>query len=125
MIEAEPLSDRWAVQFTNGVHRGYADTSKNGVGGAAGMRPHELLEAALASCLAISARLVLEGEGVQDVPVHSGVEVEREPQFTRFRCTVGVDTDDEQRRELVRNRLAASPVRTTLSKPLQFELNVD
>lgn len=56
-IRAQAMPEPWRVRFTNGVHTATADTHKNGVGGGAGLRPHELLEAALASCMTITARM--------------------------------------------------------------------
>lgn len=49
MIEATALPVAWQVSFRAGKKEGRADTVKDGTGGSAGMRPHELLEASLAT----------------------------------------------------------------------------
>jgi hypothetical protein len=54
-ISAQALATRWQAQYASGDHSGIADTFKLGTGGSAGLRPYELLEAALASCMIISA----------------------------------------------------------------------
>jgi hypothetical protein len=42
MIEATALPAAWQVRFRAGDSEGRADTVKDGTGGSAGMRPHEL-----------------------------------------------------------------------------------
>jgi putative redox protein len=56
-----------------------ADTFKNGTGGSAGMRPHELLEASLATCMTISARMALADLGLPggEASVRVRVRLER------------------------------------------------
>ncbi|MDL4773383.1 MULTISPECIES: OsmC family protein [Thermomonosporaceae] len=53
------MTTPYQVQFRAGQNAGLADTVKDEVGGSVGLRPHELLEAALASCMTISARMEL------------------------------------------------------------------
>ena len=84
-ISAQALATRWQGQYASGDHSGIADTFKLGTGGSAGPRPHELLEAALASCMIISARMELAEQGLDDAGVGVAVEVEREEALSRFR----------------------------------------
>jgi putative redox protein len=44
-----PRPAAWQVRFLAGANEGRADTVKDGTGGSAGMQPHELLEASLAT----------------------------------------------------------------------------
>src|SRR6185437_5638480 len=78
MIEATALPAAWQVSFRAGDNEGLADTVKNGAGGSAGMRPHELLEASLATCMTISARMTLSDLGIADGEVRVRVHLERE-----------------------------------------------
>ena len=123
MIEATTLPAAWQVSFRAGDNEGLADTVKNGAGGSAGMRPHELLEASLATCMTISARMALAdldlpcGEASVRVRVH----LEREESATRFRYELALDPRLEPHRAAVMNRIERSPVRATLSKQLIFE----
>ncbi|MFO7252818.1 MAG: OsmC family protein [Actinomycetes bacterium] len=121
MIEATALATPWQVRFRSGTHEGVADTCKDGVGGAAGLRPHELLEAALASCMTITARQALAELGEPDAEVSVRVHVDRAPSVTRFRYELILDPAHERHRPVIMGRLATSPVRTTLSNLLVFE----
>ncbi len=123
MIEAMALPAAWQVRFRAGENEGVADTVKNGAGGAAGMRPHELLEAALGTCMTISARMALADLGLVHGEASVGVRVhlEREESATRFRYELALDPALEPHRLAVTERIERSPVRATLSKQLIFE----
>lgn len=121
MVEAEALPAPWQVRFQAGGNEGRADTLKEGVGGSVGMRPHELLEASLATCMTISARMALADAGITDAEVSVRVHLEREESTTRFRYELALDPALEAHRPAVVARIESSPVRTSLSKPLVFE----
>ncbi len=55
MIECRSDEARYKTIFTNGIHETCADTTADKGGGNAGFRPHDLMEAALASCLNMSS----------------------------------------------------------------------
>ncbi|MFF2809126.1 OsmC family protein [Streptomyces sp. NPDC058000] len=121
MVEAVALPTPWQVKFRAGDNEGRADTLKEGMGGSAGMRPHELLEASLATCMTISARMALADLGVTEGDVSVRVHLERGESATRFRYELALDPALEVHRPAIAERLACSPVRSTLSKPLVFE----
>ncbi|HEX3923438.1 MAG TPA: OsmC family protein [Streptosporangiaceae bacterium] len=121
MIEATALPEAWQVRFRAGGNEGRADTVKDGAGGSAGMRPHELLEASLATCMAIAARMALADLGVTDGEVGVRLHLEREEPATRFRYELILDPALEPHRTAVMERIERSPVRATLSKQLIFE----
>ncbi|GAA1566642.1 hypothetical protein GCM10009804_24190 [Kribbella hippodromi] len=121
MVEAVALTQPWQVRFRAAGNEGVADTQKNGIGGTAGLRPHELLEAALATCLTISGRMFLTELGVDDEHLKVSVDLGREETVTRFRYQVELGPAAEPHREAVLARLEASPVRRTLTKTLVFE----
>jgi putative redox protein len=85
------------------------------------LRPHELLEASVATCMAISARMALADLGVPDGEVRVRVHLERERSASRFRYELVLDPALEPHRPAVTERLERSPVRSTLSQPLIFE----
>ncbi|WP_158896257.1 OsmC family protein [Amycolatopsis anabasis] len=120
MVEAVALPTPWQVRFGAGGNEGTADTRKGDVGGSAGLRPHELLEASLATCMTISARMALTDLGITDAGVQVRVELEREESTTRFRYELVLDPELEVHRPALLERLARSPVLSTLSKPLVF-----
>jgi putative redox protein len=121
MVEAVSLPAPWQVRFQAGANEGIADTLKAGVGGSAGMRPHELLEASLAACMTISARMALAELGIADDGVRVRVHLDRQEQATVFRYELLLAPELEAHRHAVAERVACSPVRSTLSKLLIFE----
>ncbi len=121
MIEATALPAAWQVRFRAGENEGLADTVKGGTGGSAGMRPHELLEAALATCMTISARMALADLGIADGDVSVRVHLERGESATRFRYELALGPALEPHRPAVMERIECSPVRATLSRQLIFE----
>jgi putative redox protein len=121
VVEANSLPTPWQVEFRAGSHRGRADTVKNGVGGTDGLRPHELLDAAFASCLTISAGMALADLGCPDSDVTVHLMLDRGESTTRFRYRVDLGPEAEPYRQAVMDRLLCSPVRATLSRELTFE----
>ena len=126
MIEATALPAAWQVRFRAGDNEGHADTVKGGTGGSTGMRPHELLEASLATCMTISARMALADLGSAhlgsaDGEVRVRVHLERERSATRIRYELVLDPALEPHRPAVTEAIERSPVRSTLSQPLIFE----
>ena len=80
-----------------------ADTIKLGRGGEQGLRPHELLEAAVAACMNIGVRLEAEALGLPPVEVWTTVRLDRSrPGIAsyRFRCRIEGENDPNQRAAL-------------------------
>lgn len=98
-----------------------ADTSPP-AGKGAGFRPHELLEAALASCTAITLRMLADARGLALEAVIVSVKLDRSnPEETTFRTHVDLKGElSEGERELLLSGVQACPVRRTLSKRLSF-----
>ncbi len=117
-VMATVLEKPYQTRFTARAHAGLADTHKGGVGGAAGMRPHELLEAALATCMAMTARMATEAVGLADPRATVSVRLERCPSSTTITCRLTVDSrlDDAQRAAVIA-RVERSPVIGTLRLP--------
>ncbi|MCL2781464.1 MAG: OsmC family protein [Actinomycetia bacterium] len=120
-VRAHALPVPWQARYAAGANSGVADTIKAGVGGSAGCRPHELLEAALATCMTITARMELRERGVDDAGVAVTVTLEREPMTSRFHYSLELPVALEPQRAAIAARLERSPVRTTLSRALTFE----
>jgi putative redox protein len=123
VIEATALPPAWQVRFRAGDNEGLADTVKDGTGGSAGMRPHELLEAALATCMTISARMELADLGLThgEASLRVRVHLEREESATKFRYELVLGPALVPHRPAIMERIERSPVRATLSKQLIFE----
>ncbi|KVV38244.1 peroxiredoxin [Burkholderia ubonensis] len=114
----------YGVALTSGRHRIVADTCKNGIGGDAGMRPHELLECALAACICMSIGMAADRAGIALPAATVDVTVARHDAATRFDVSVRFDAmlRDEER-ELVRAAALASPIARTLGKPVRVVLS--
>ena len=118
-VTATVLDEPYQTRFTAGAHTGPADTRKDGVGGAAGMRPQALLEAARPTCMARTARMATEALGLADPRATVGVRLERCPTSTimRYRLTVDPRLDDAQCADVIA-RVERSPVSGTLRRPV-------
>lgn len=92
-------------------------------GAGEGFRPHELLEAALASCTAITLRLVAEARGIPLRYVKVTIDLDRaDPAKSVFRAQIEFDdqvTESDRKTLMAAARLC--PVRKTLSKPIAFD----
>lgn len=122
MIESRPLHEPYGVEYRAGEHVGRADTVKSGRGGASGLRPHELLEAALASCMTITARMAADDLGLSADGIRVRVELERGEGTSLFRYQLQLPEGlSRSQMEAVRARVEDSPVRRTLSADLRFE----
>lgn len=92
-------------------------------GAGEGFRPHELLEAALASCTAITLRLVAEERGIPLRYVNVKIDLDRtNPEKSIFRAQIEFDdlvTEADRKTLIAAARLC--PVRKTLSKSIAFD----
>jgi putative redox protein len=121
MVTARTLPSPYQVEYQAGPHTGRADTVKDGRGGGTAPRPHELLEAALAACVTMTARMALDELGHPGVAVTARVDLDRQEEATRFRYRLAFDPPPPAGvRAAVLHRVERSPVRRTLSKPLSF-----
>ena len=99
-----------------------ADTTPpNGAG--EGFRPHEFLEAALASCTAITLRLVAKERGIPLKHVNVKINLDRTDATKSVFCSE-IEFDDEVTEADRKTLMAAArlcPVRKTLSEEIAFE----
>jgi len=127
MIHADSQPDPFLTRFTNGDQIASSDTTVDKGGGSRGFRPHELLEAALATCMNMTLRMSAQKLDLPLSGASVSVSLNREqpesPTFV-YRIQLHGSLTDEQRRELLA-RVENCPVRTTLSKGLRFEAETD
>lgn len=74
MIRSSTRDTSLRVGFSNGEHSGVADVPRERGGEGSGFGPHELLEAALATCMTITAKKSATENGI---PLESAVAVVR------------------------------------------------
>jgi putative redox protein len=122
MIKATSKTKPYQVQFTNGKHSALADTIKDKGGGEAGFRPHELLEAALAACMNMTATMYASKHAIPLRQVVTKVSLHRSgDEQVVFKCVVelkGRLTAEQKEATLASAR--ACPVRKTLLRGAKF-----
>lgn len=125
MIVSTSEAPPYKTIFSDGVHQGISDTTPDKGGGNAGFRPHDLLEAALATCVNMTVRMYADSRSIALAGVRTKVNLDRsDPQAAVFRYEVELDGDlTESDRENLLRAAAACPVRRTLSRAIRFESN--
>ncbi len=111
--------DTW---FTNGKHEGHSDAPVEKGGADADFGPHELLEAALASCLNIWIRVSAQTHNIPLTGVVTEVTLElQNPGEAVFRYALELKghLTEEQRWELIQ-AAQSCPVHQTLAGKISF-----
>ena len=122
MIKATSQAQPYQVQFSDGKHAALADTTADKGGGGAGFRPHELLEAALATCMNMSASMYAAEHGIPLRQAVTRVSLDRSgSDAVTFACSVDLlgELDVEQKAAIMA-ALRVCPVRQTLSRGVRF-----
>lgn len=105
MATATSTDTRYLTLLEAGGYEIATDSEFNSVGGTAGVRPHDLLDGALASCIAMTIRMAADGRGTKLTGVTVDVTHEdNEPLAATFHCTVALEGDlsDKERAGLIR-----------------------
>lgn len=120
MVTATRLGKPYCVEIGNGRSVVRSDTHKDGQGGDAGMRPHELLESALAACVCMSIDLAARRAGATLPACTADVAVDRLDHETGFDIALRFAAPlSHAQQTLVRDAVRASPVARTLGKPIR------
>lgn len=123
MIRADNMRRNYLTELTNGEHVAQSDTTLDKGGSNLGFRPHELLEAALASCMNMTLRMAAAEQGISLSTLSVTVSLNRtNPEKPTFEYQVQFrDALSNVQRERLLASVANSPVRNTLSKALHFK----
>src|SRR4051794_27220970 len=108
MIRSSSLSVPYQTAFTNGSHDGVADVPIEKGGAGQGFGPHELLEAAVATCLTMTVRMYAAKHGLPVAAARCEVSIDRSVPNTatlHYALTFDGPLTDEQTAQL---RAAAS-----------------
>ena len=122
MIRAESADRPYLTSFTNGRHTASSDNTPDKGGQGAGFRPHELLEAALASCMNMWLRMYADNHQLPLEHVNTIVELKRDhPGEAVFEYEIALEgpLTSEQKSKLL-GISQTCPVRKTLSGTLSF-----
>ncbi len=122
MIFCRSEGSRYKTVFSNGSHEACADTTADKGGVSAGFRPHDLLEAALASCLNMSLRMCAEINDISFSEIRTKVALNRAvPDKVAFEYSFEVDgTLTNEQHEILQRAAESCPVRRTLSGEIYF-----
>ena len=122
MIVSSSDESSYKTLFTNGSQKAFSDTTSDKGGADSGFRPHDLLEAALATCMNITLRWYADNHGIPlsgvttEVNLNRGISGE-----TIFEYKVKLDGPlTEEQRQILLNVAESSHVRRTLSKKISF-----
>jgi len=123
MIRASSLNVLYQTTFTNGSLEAVADVPVEKGGAGQGFGPHELLEAALATCLTMTVQMAATKHGI---PLHAArceVRIDRSmPERVTLRYALEFDgplTDDQSAQ--LRDAASRCPVARTLSGPVTLQ----
>ncbi len=122
MIRAISEATPYKVQFTNGQLSAQADTTRDDGGRGDGFRPHELLEAALATCANIIAMMYAKNHAIPLVQAVVKVTLDRsgsEKVVFNHEVELKGDLTTEQK-QAVMSAIRACPVRKTLLRGVSF-----
>lgn len=123
MIHAKTDGESYRTRFGNGQHECFADTTPDKGGQNAGFRPHDLLEAALACCVTMTAQMFAKKNKIPLRAVHTTVRLNRESaNETMFEVQAEFDGDlTSEQIQRLRTAIQNCPVRKTLSRPIRFD----
>lgn len=124
MVEATSKPVRYQTQLTNGRHSTLSDTTRDKGGSESGGRPHDLLEAALVSCMNMTLRMYADQQGLALSGVTTKVTLDRSrPEETIFEYESELQGGlSEQDRMRLFEAAATCPVRRTLSTRIGFTI---
>lgn len=123
MVRSKNAHSEYRSLFMNGLHEAYADTTED-KGGGSGYRPHDLLEAALSTCLNVEIRIHADHHNIPLSEVRTEVWLNRsQPNETIFKCSIEVvgPLSDDQRQKLLHVAKVFCSVHKTLCQKLSFE----
>ena len=118
MITASSTPTRFKTHFTNEVHQGISDTTADKGGGNSGFRPHDLLEAALASCMTMWLVMQADKHGFALGKATTRVSLDRSSEKTVvFRYAIELEGNlSATEKETLLQAASTCPVHRTLSK---------
>jgi putative redox protein len=123
MICAKSELTPYQTRFSDGEHQGISDTTADKGGQHSGFRPHDLLEAALATCVNMTVRMYADNHAIPLRSVTTKVSIDRGiPDEAVFRYEVDLDGElTAGQKDKLWHAANACPVRRTLSKEIRFE----
>ena len=124
MITSQSGDVRYKTAFSDGIHEGLADTTKDKGGSNLGFRPHDLLEAALAACMNMWMRMYADHHNLPLSGAIVTVQLDRSrPEEVIFNYSVDLDGELSETQYSKLIEIAGTcPVHRTLSKKVAFQM---
>ena len=123
MIRSSSLDVPYQTAFTNGTHDAVADVPVEKGGSGKGFGPHELLEAAFATCLTMTVQMYAAKHGLPLDGAQCEVRIDRSvPNAVTLNYALSFDgpLTDEQKAQL-REAATRCPVARTLSGTIALQ----
>lgn len=124
MIIAKSNPTPFKTEFTNNTVHSYSDNTPKKGGSGDGFRPHELLEAALACCINMSARMYAKKNSISLDNVKIVVAIDRSISGKvcfEYEVKLGGNLSKQQKSEIL-EVIKSCPVHKTLSSELSFKV---
>jgi putative redox protein len=123
MIACKSKKDKYCCKTEIGEFTIQSDATVDKGGKENGIRPHDILATAYASCLNMSVRMACDKLGILIDSITSKVELVREDLKTVFKYEIDFSNQlpDDIKQEILKI-IENCPVRKTLSKPIEFQL---
>jgi putative redox protein len=123
MISASCLADTNRSAFTNGSHTGFADVPLDKGGNGNGFGPHELLEAALATCMTITVCKYAEKHRLPMRKVECEVMADRSvPEIITFQYSLKLEGElSLEHKQQLHQAAGKCPVAKTLAGVMAFK----
>ncbi len=122
MIKTENTVDKFKTKIVE--HEIFVDTTTDKGGSGNYIRPHELLEAAFASCLNISIQNELNKMSINDASVVTKVNLRRDNMtdaIFEYQVEIKGENISSEIESQIKEIIRTCPVRRTLSKVIKFE----
>ena len=123
MIKCKSEKEKMLCSLTNRKHTLYSEATLDKGGKYNGFRPHELLEAAYATCLNISVRMRADKLGITVKEVFVEVEIDRNnPEEAVFKYILEIEAEisDKDGAKLMETANLCA-VHNTLSRNIKFQ----
>jgi len=123
MIECRSETDKYCCKTLIEGFVIQSDATVDKGGNENGIRPHDILATAYASCLNMSVRMACDKKQIPIDSVTSKVRLIREDSKTIFEYQIDFNKQlPEATKQEILKMIEDCPVRKTLSKPIQFQL---
>ena len=121
MIETKSTNQDYHCLVTNGKFTYDSDAPPSKGGLSNGLRPHELLEAALATCINITIRMTAKEKNINLDYVSTQVDLDISDTKTTFKYKITLDEKlNASDRDFLMNIIDFCAVKQTLTKQLVF-----